>query len=75
MTLSDQLRHYNKWRRGDETIEQPNPTELGELLDTVADRLEVLELELQKYGTHGWDCKQNGECTCGLTEAIGDVCQ
>ena len=43
MTQSEQLRHYNRWRRGEDGIEQPNPTELGELLDTVADRLEAIE--------------------------------
>lgn len=71
MKLSDQLRTYNEWRRGSETIPQPNPTELGVLIESVADRLEALESALQKYGTHGWDCKQHGECNCGLTEAIG----
>lgn len=45
-TLSAQLRQYNAWRRGqgiydsDEPHPGPNPTELGLLLDTIADRLD-----------------------------------
>ena len=27
------LRRYNAWRRGSETIEHPNPTEIGEVID------------------------------------------
>jgi len=49
MSQSNQLRKYNKWRRGDERVKQPNPKELGELLDSVADRLEVLEREHQEF--------------------------
>lgn len=45
MTLSDRLRRYNRWRRGDARIKQPDPTALGELIDAAADRLEVLERE------------------------------
>ena len=45
MTLSDRLRRYNRWRRGDKRLKQPDPTALGELIDAAADRLEVLERE------------------------------
>jgi chromosome segregation ATPase len=45
-TLATFLRHYNAWRRGDESLEQPHPKALGELLDESADRLEQLEREL-----------------------------
>jgi hypothetical protein len=45
LTQSEQLRQYNRWRRGDDTIEQPNPTELGKLLDDIAYQLGVLERE------------------------------
>lgn len=27
------LKNYNKWRRGDDSIEQPHPRELGEAID------------------------------------------
>jgi hypothetical protein len=43
-TISEGLREFNAWRRGAET-EQPNSTEIGLLIDTAADRLEVLERE------------------------------
>lgn len=49
MTLSDRLRRYNRWRRGDKRLKQPNPTALGELIDAAADRLEVLEREHREY--------------------------
>ena len=48
--LSKELRRYNKWRRGSDTIPQPNPTELGKLIEDAADRLEYLEELLEKKG-------------------------
>lgn len=44
--LSFQIRQFNSWRRGNETLEQPQPAEIGLMLDAAADRLEELELEL-----------------------------
>ena len=29
------LRYFNKWRRGDESLEQPNPKTIGIAIDTV----------------------------------------
>ena len=49
MKQCEQLREYNRWRRGDNSIKQPNPKKLGELLDSVADRLEVLEREHAEF--------------------------
>lgn len=49
MTLSDRLRRYNRWRRGDKRLKQPDPTALGELIDAAANRLEVLEREHRDY--------------------------
>ena len=37
--LANKLERYNKWRRGAEDIEQPNPTELGILIDEVIKEL------------------------------------
>ena len=45
MNLSTQLRKYNKWRRGDNRLKAPDPKSLGELIDSAADRLDVLERE------------------------------
>ena len=45
MNLSIQLRKYNKWRRGDNRLKAPDPKSLGELIDSAADRLDVLERE------------------------------
>jgi hypothetical protein len=46
--LSAQIRQFNRWRRGDEALEQPHPAEIGLMLDATAERLEELELELEQ---------------------------
>ena len=39
------LHRYNMWRRGDdETIEQPDPREIGEAIDAAVEMIERLEL-------------------------------
>lgn len=48
-TQVERLRQYNRWRRGDDNLPQPEPKELGELLDGIADRLEVLEREHSEF--------------------------
>lgn len=37
--LASELERYNKWKRGEEGIEQPNPTGLGTLIDEVVKEL------------------------------------
>ena len=49
MEQHERLRQYNRWRRGDKRLKAPNPKELGELIDGVADRLEVLEREHSEF--------------------------
>lgn len=49
MKQHEQLRRYNRWRRGDKRLKSPDPKALGELLDGVADRLEVLEREHAEF--------------------------
>jgi hypothetical protein len=44
--LPTQLREYNRWRRGDETLEQPHPKDIGAMIDKAADRLEELQAKL-----------------------------
>lgn len=40
MNLIDRLKRYNTWRRGeDESLEQPNPTQLGKDIDEAIERL------------------------------------
>ena len=39
------LREYNRWRRGDEKIAQPDPGKIGRLLDTVCEMVGQLERE------------------------------
>ena len=52
MQQCEQLRKYNRWRRGDKRLKMPDPKELGELIDGVADRLEVLEREHSEFFEH-----------------------
>jgi hypothetical protein len=49
MQQCERLRKYNRWRRGDKRLKMPDPKELGELIDGVADRLEVLEREHTEF--------------------------
>lgn len=49
MDQCEQLRKYNRWRRGDGRLKQPDPKALGELIEGVADRLEVLEREHSEF--------------------------
>lgn len=37
--LANELERYNLWRRGAEDIEQPNPMEIGILIDEVVEEL------------------------------------
>lgn len=39
-TLSARLREFNRWSRGDETMEQPHPARIGAMIDEAADQLE-----------------------------------
>jgi hypothetical protein len=34
------LREFNRWRRGDEDLEQPCARKVGEMIDAACDRLE-----------------------------------
>jgi hypothetical protein len=37
------LRAFNRWRRGDETLEQPCPQKIGEAIDAACDEIERLQ--------------------------------
>ena len=43
MTLVSELRAYNRWRRGDDSIKQPEPKRLGEVIASAASELERLQ--------------------------------
>lgn len=53
MEQHERLRQYNRWRRGEEDWSAddrgPDPKEIGVLIDSVADRLEVLERENREF--------------------------
>jgi hypothetical protein len=41
----EKLLAYNQWRRGDEELPQPDPAEIGRLIDFACDELRRLECE------------------------------
>ena len=47
-TLVENLRLYNAWRRGSEDIEQPDPKNIGEWIDSLC----TLSLKLEEDLTH-----------------------
>jgi len=43
MSTIEYLRQYNQWRRGDESIGQPDPKILGEYIEKACKELEMVE--------------------------------
>jgi hypothetical protein len=49
------LRHFNRWRRGDDSIPQPQPGMASKAIDAACDHIERLEQEI--YGWRNkWEC-------------------
>jgi hypothetical protein len=42
------LRAFNRWRRGDDSIPQPQPGVAGQMIDAACEHIERLEQELHK---------------------------
>lgn len=42
------LREFNRWRRGDMTLDQPLPQKVGEAIDAACEQIEQLEVDLRK---------------------------
>jgi hypothetical protein len=47
------LRDYNLWRRGNEEMEQPDPREIGEAIDSVLVSIQKSEAELDEEREEG----------------------
>jgi hypothetical protein len=47
------LRDYNLWRRGNEHMEQPDPREIGEAIDSVLVAIQKAEAELDEERKEG----------------------
>ena len=43
MKLSDNLKIYNAWRRGDESIDQPDPKQIGQWIDAAIEIVKKYE--------------------------------
>ncbi len=41
------LRHFNRWRRGDDSIPQPQPGKASEAIDAACAHIQLLEQELR----------------------------
>ena len=48
-TIIKYLNLYNKWRRDDEKMGQPNPTEIGKLIDEACEMLTLLQCERDEW--------------------------
>ncbi len=42
-TTVEILRQYNRWRRGDDTMPQPDPEQIGKAIDSACDEIERLK--------------------------------
>jgi archaellum component FlaC len=47
-TLIDNLRCYNLWRRGDENVDTPNPTQIGIWIEEICDEAERMAIEIEE---------------------------
>jgi len=47
------LRDYNLWRRGDEDMDQPDPREIGEAIDSVLVAIQKVEADLDEERKEG----------------------
>ena len=48
--LIEKLKKYNAWRRGDETLPQPHPQEVGEMIDQVIEAFVYRGLQPEEGG-------------------------
>ena len=58
LTAVEFVRRYNRWRRGDESLEMESPKAIGEALDAVCDRVEMLERWLEEGKRNGARCAE-----------------
>lgn len=70
------LRLYNRWRRGDEEIAQPEPAEIGRLIDEVCDEAEGLKRERDEAREALLKIREiyrDGDDTYDAWKAMGDI--
>ena len=54
------LREFNRWRRGDDSIPQPQPGTASEMIDSACDQIERLEREVESLRQSKCSDKSNG---------------
>lgn len=57
------LRNFNRWRRGDDGITQPSPTDIGNAIDAACDRIEELETNIYDFIEHNLHLADGDNCT------------
>jgi hypothetical protein len=43
------LRNFNRWRRGDEDLEQPDARKVGEMIDAACDALDEASYRISQF--------------------------
>jgi chorismate mutase len=71
-TIIKYLNLYNEWRRGDEKIDQPNPIEIGKLIDEACEKLVSLERERDEWAEMCGRYKQERDEAL-MDRANGDI--
>ena len=71
-TIIKYLNLYNEWRRGDEKMGQPNPTEIGKLIDEACEKLVSLERERDEWAAMCGRYKQERDEAL-MDRANGDI--
>jgi hypothetical protein len=65
------LRTFNRWRRGDETLEQPSPRVVGEMIDAACDQIERLTIQRdESWAAFGVATDQCSLAQSNLREAM-----
>jgi hypothetical protein len=69
------LRTFNRWRRGDKTLEQPSPRVVGEMIDAACDEIEQLTQqrdEARKWAEAAWAKSDRAEKMLRIAAAKAD---
>jgi hypothetical protein len=61
------LQRFNQWRRGDESIEQPDPTEIGVAIDDAIKCIGQLDTMADALGMIATHNHADGQCDNGYS--------
>ena len=66
----ENLRKYNLWRRGDESIEQPDPKDIGIWIDEICEIAEKLERERDEAREQNAKLREIADALAGALERL-----